>query len=102
MPATCDSTETVLKAWPAPMACNCTGIVLRSTWATVTGTAVVSRGRSIAPLPRDACAELALFPHPASMSDENNNDIDPRILKTVVIISNNRYVRRLQQKYGSE
>jgi len=75
--------------------------VLRSTWATVTGTAVVSRGRSIAPLPRDACAELALSPHPASMSDENN-DIDPRILKTVVIISNNRYVRRLQQKYGSE
>lgn len=69
------------------MACNCTGIVLRSTFATVTGTAEVSRGLSIAPLPRDACTELALSPHPASMSAESN-DMGPRILKTVVMISN--------------
>ena len=69
------------------MACNCTGIVLRSTWATVTGTAEVSRGLSIAPLPRDACPELVLPPHPASMSADDN-DIDPRSLKTVVMISN--------------
>jgi hypothetical protein len=47
----------------------------------------VSRGLSIAPLPRDTCTELALSPHPPSMSADSN-DVDPRILETVVMISN--------------
>src|SRR5690348_7400064 len=49
------------------MAVSSTGIELRSTVATVTGTGVASLGRSIAPLPRAACPEGG-SPQPASAS----------------------------------
>src|SRR5512135_90268 len=39
MPATCDSTETVLNASPVPMACSSTGMGLTTALAAITGTA---------------------------------------------------------------
>src|SRR5690348_10713614 len=57
MPATCDSTETVLYARPVPIAFSSTGILLSSTLLTTTGTAELSCALVRAPLPADCCEE---------------------------------------------
>src|SRR3954453_6376523 len=84
MPATCDSTETVLNAWPVPIARNSTGNELRSTLLITTGTADFSAVLSRAPLPPDVCAAPLLSVQPARASREIS-EMGAAILRTLTI-----------------
>src|SRR4051794_17273075 len=84
MPATCDSTDTVLNAWPVPIARNSTGNELRSTLLTTTGTADFSAVLSSDPLPPDACAAPLLSVQPRRASREIS-EMGAAILRTLTI-----------------